>query len=343
MCTRIPESKFRQDSSLGRRDSNLCILESELAKTLSPGGGTRTCASRFKGAPDRRPWKEFLGHWMFGLPSQIKGSAYEEPFTPSFRSLIAYFARRRGGFARPEKQAEEQLTWDWQVNLSYLLGLDWRIPFDLQKVRERERQLEELRKAARDGTVGKVIGTVAELRPKVTIAEAKAAKLREDLASFRVLDSYRDISDRAASIRSDMLAIERRAVSLKQTLDHLQNALEEERAPQHEDLTRLYAAVGVELPDAAKRRFSEVEVFHQSVIENRRARLQEEIAEVESQIADGERRSSELDGQRSEILRFLDGHGALEDFTDLQEKLRSSRGRGGFASGSVQGRRDARG
>ncbi len=253
---------------------------------------------------------------MFGLPSQIKGSAYEEPFTPSFRSLIAYFARRRGGFARPEKQAEEQLTWDWQVNLSYLLGLDWRIPFDLQKVRERERQLEELR---------------------------KAAKLREDLASFRVLDSYRDISDRAASIRSDMLAIERRAVSLKQTLDHLQNALEEERAPQHEDLTRLYAAVGVELPDAAKRRFSEVEVFHQSVIENRRARLQEEIAEVESQIADGERRSSELDGQRSEILRFLDGHGALEDFTDLQEKLRSSRGRGGFASGSVQGRRDARG
>jgi hypothetical protein len=39
---------------LGRRDSNLCILESEFAKTLSPGGGTRTCASRIKGAPDRR-------------------------------------------------------------------------------------------------------------------------------------------------------------------------------------------------------------------------------------------------------------------------------------------------
>ncbi len=39
---------------LGRRDSNLCILESELAKTLSSGGGTRTCASRIKGAPDRR-------------------------------------------------------------------------------------------------------------------------------------------------------------------------------------------------------------------------------------------------------------------------------------------------
>ena len=200
-------------------------------------------------------WKEFLGYRMFGLPSHIKGSAYEEAFTPTFRSLIAYFARRRGGFTRPEKQAEQQLTWDWQVNLSYLLGLDWRVPFDLQKVRERERQLEELKKAAKGGAMEEFIGTVAELRPKVAIAEAQTAKLREDLGNFRVLNLYRDLSNRAAHARSEMLAIERRAVSLKQTLAHLQNAIQEERAPKREDLNRLYAAVGVELPDAAKRRF----------------------------------------------------------------------------------------
>jgi hypothetical protein len=47
-------TRWRRTGWLGRRDSNLCILESEFAKTLSPGGGTRTCASRIKGAPDRR-------------------------------------------------------------------------------------------------------------------------------------------------------------------------------------------------------------------------------------------------------------------------------------------------
>jgi uncharacterized protein YydD (DUF2326 family) len=266
-------------------------------------------------------WKEFLGNRMFNLPSQIKGTAYEESFTPTFRSLIAYFARRRGGFTRPEKQAEAQQTWDWQVSLSYLFGLDWHVPFDLQKVRERERQLEELKKAAKGGVVGELIGTVAELRPKVTIAEAKALKLREDLSNFQVLDSYRDQSSRAALARIEMLAIERQAVSLKQTLGHLQNAMREERAPEHEDLTRLYDAVGVELPAVAKRRFDEVQAFHQSVIENRRARLHEEIAEVESKIAAGERRSAQLDDERSEILRFLYGRGALEDFNALQQKL----------------------
>lgn len=266
-------------------------------------------------------WKEFLGYRVFGLPSSIKGSAYDKSFTPTFRSLISYFARRRGAFNRPEKQSEEQMTWDWQVNLSYLLGLDWRIPFDLQKVRERERQLDELKKAAKGGAIGQVIGTVAELRPKVAVAEASAAKLREDLDGFRVLNSYREVSDQAARARSEMLTIERNAVTLKQTLSHLREALREERPPQQEDIVRLYEATGVELPDMAKRRFSEVEVFHQSVVENWRVRLHEEIADLEAQIAEGERRSAVLDTRRSELLRFLDGHGALEDFTALQEKL----------------------
>jgi uncharacterized protein YydD (DUF2326 family) len=189
-------------------------------------------------------WKEFLAHRMFGLPPKIKGSLYEGSFTPTFRSLIAYFARRRGGFTRPEKQSEQQMTWDWQVNLSFLLGLDWRVPFELQQVRERERQLEELRKLARGGAIGQVIGTVAELRPKVAVAEANAAKLREDLTRFQVLGSYREMSDRAALVRSEMLAIERRAVALKQTLAHLQQALEDERPPQQEDITRVYGPVG---------------------------------------------------------------------------------------------------
>jgi hypothetical protein len=63
-----PSDLTRRDRTrwLGRRDSNLCILESEFAKTLSPGGGTRTCASRIKGASSwladqsDRPSRQFV-------------------------------------------------------------------------------------------------------------------------------------------------------------------------------------------------------------------------------------------------------------------------------------------
>jgi uncharacterized protein YydD (DUF2326 family) len=126
-------------------------------------------------------WRVFLGHALFGMPADVRGTAYDEAYTPTFRSLFSYFVRRRnsGGFISPERQAEKQQRWDWQVNLSYLLGLDWHIPFEFNKVRAREKTLEELKKAVKGGVFGEVVGTVAQLRPQVTVAEAKAHRLRE--------------------------------------------------------------------------------------------------------------------------------------------------------------------
>jgi len=266
-------------------------------------------------------WKEFLGNRLFALPFPTKGTTFEQSYTPSFRSMIAYFIRRRGGFMRPEKHAEKQSSWDSQVNLSYLLGLDWTIPFELEKVRQRERQLEELKKAAKGGAVGDIIGTVAELRPRVVVAEANVEKLRADLTAFRVVDSYREMSDRAAAIRGEMLAIERHSVTLKQTLDHLEANYNEEKPPASTDVERLYKAVGIELPTIAVRRFEEVKAFHESVVSNRRKRLEEQIEATKSELSDGATRSAALDSERSDILRFLEGSGALEDFTALQERL----------------------
>ena len=268
-------------------------------------------------------WKEFLGNRLFALPFPTKGTAFEQSYTPSFRSMIAYFARRRGGFMRPDKHAEKQATWDSQVNLSYLLGLDWTIPFEIEKVRQRERQLVELKKAAEGGVVGDVIGTVAELRPRVVLAEANVEKLRGNLAAFRVVESYREMSDRASAIRGEMLAIERNSVILKQTIDHLEANYRDEQPPASTDVNRLYKAVGIELPTVAVRRFEEVKAFHESVVANRRKRLEEQINATKVELSNAEARSAALDGERSEILRFLKGSGALEDFTALQERLAS--------------------
>lgn len=268
-------------------------------------------------------WRVFLGHAMFNLPSDLRGTIYEEASTPTFRAMFSYFARRRssGAFIHPERQAEKQQRCDWQVNLSYLLGLDWQIPFEFQKVRDRERTLEELKKAAKGGAFGDVLGTVAELRPQVTIAETRAQKRREQLANFEVLDSYRELSRKAALAKTEMQAIARDAIILNETLAHLEQSLDAEKPPEQADLQRLYAAAGVELPSVALRRFEDVSRFYASVIENRRAHLQQEIADTRLQLEDGERRLAALDAERSGILKMLEGRGALEDFLQLQREL----------------------
>lgn len=268
-------------------------------------------------------WRVFLGHAMFGLPADERGTLFDESFTPTFRSMFSYFVRRRnsGGFISPERQAEKQQRWDWQVNLSYLFGLDWQIPFDFNKIRAREKTLEELKKAVKIGALGSVIGTVAELRPQVTIAEVKATRLRKSLEQFEVLDSYKSLSKRAGQIKTEMQALTRQSVTLNETLDHLQEALRSERPPQRSDIQQLYAAAGIELPGVALRRFDDVSSFYESVVANRHIHLEHEISDVRSRITDVEGGLSRLDEERSNILRTLQGRGALDDFLAMQRDL----------------------
>jgi uncharacterized protein YydD (DUF2326 family) len=289
--------------------------DTRLTKRTDKGSG-RTFTSNMN-------WRNFLGHTMFGLPLIAGHSAFDEPGAPTFRAMFGYFARREnnGGFIQPEQQSKQQQRGDWQVNLSYLFGLDWEIPLEFQKVRGRERTLEELKKAAQGNVLGQVIGTVAELRPQVTIAETKAQTLREQLANFEVLDSYRDLSQRAARARTEMQAVGREAVSLQETVQHLEQALTVEMPPERADLQQMYDAVGVELPGVALRRFEQVNRFYGSVIQNRRAHLQQEIAEARRRIADGDRRLERLSIERRNILKTLEGRGALDDFLKLQNEL----------------------
>lgn len=268
-------------------------------------------------------WKVYLGRVMFGIPEIAQDSDEEETGSLSFRSMLSYFARRyqSGAFFRPELNARLQQRSDWQTNLSYLLGLDWDIPVELQKIREREKNLEELKRASKGGTLGQVIGTVAELRPQVAVAEANAKRLRDQLSNFEVLDSYRDLSERAARAKTDMQSLGREAVSLKETLQYLQESLSSEAPPEGSDLQRMYLAAGVELPEVALRRFDEVTRFHNSVVENRRVHLRNQISEALSAIAEGETKMQRLDRERRDILTTLQGRGALDDFVRLQTQL----------------------
>ena len=268
-------------------------------------------------------WKVFLGHLLFGLPEDLAASVFGGSYTPTFRSMISYFARRQlsGGFISPERQAERQQRWDWQENLSYLFGLDWRIPYAFQKIRLREKALEELRKAAKGGAFGEIIGTVAELRPAVAVAEKRAEERKLQLKEFRVHESYDDLSAKAASAKSKMQARARENVTLRETLNHFEKALEQEITPNSRELEKVYEAANVELPGVTLRRLSEVRAFYESVVENRRLHLSQEIASLQEKLQRNFVESEQSDDERQKILKILESHGALEDFIALQKEL----------------------
>jgi len=268
-------------------------------------------------------WKVLLGHLLFHLPLDSSGTIFEKSYTPTFRSMLSYFIRREnsGGFISPERQAEKQQRWDWQENLSYLLDLDWRIPFEFQKVRSREKALEELKKAAKGGALGEVVGTVAELRSKVSVAEKKAAERKGQVDNFLVLDSYSDLAGQAAKAKTAMQLLSRETVGLRETLNHLEESFSAETPQDSTVLKKIYSSAGVELPGVALKRLDEVRGFYDSVITNRKSHLEAEILQITEKIAANTKQAYLLDKQRQEILKTLESRGALEDFLALQKEL----------------------
>ncbi|MDP2983887.1 MAG: DUF2326 domain-containing protein [Candidatus Latescibacter sp.] len=261
-------------------------------------------------------WVEVLGEKVFGLNT----SPEREGRVPTFRSLFAYFVRRQlsGAFTTPEKQATMQQTGDYQVALLFVLGLDWKIASDWQKVRDREKTLKELKKAVGAGAFGSIIGKAADLRTQLMVAEARLSVLKSQITSFRVLPQYEELEAEADKITQQLNDISNANTIDAAAIRDLESAMQGEAPPSLTELESIYAEAGVALPGLAVKRYDEVRSFHESVIRNRRDYLSDELAAAKQRIASREQEKRRLDQRRAEVMGVLQSHGALEQFAKLQ-------------------------
>ena len=330
-------NSFGVDFTLG--EDNISVLRS--AATLS-----RVLVSGLDGAQNRHiepsllqqaapsmvEWRDLLGHRCFDLPSKD-----ERPrFGPTFRALFPYFARRQlaGGFERPERQDTNQQIGDQQIAVSYLLGLDWEVPRQLQEVREKEKTIRQLRRAAKEGTLGKVLPGAAELRANLTLAEHRIFSLKERVQTFVVLPEYTEREQEAAELTLKMNTLADENTADRALIEDLEQAMATEAPPPVTDLERLYAEAGVVLPDQVTKRFDQVRDFHRSIVDNRRSHLSGEVSAAERRIADRERKQARIDHRRAQVMELLRAHGALDQLTQLQAEL-------GRAEANAEGLRHA--
>lgn len=279
---------------------------------------TVTSATLFNGQAkiSNAKWVELLGEKMFGL---FEGAGYSGRF-PTFRSLIAYFIRRQlsEAFTTPEKQAGMQQAGDYQVALLFLLGLDWKIASEWQFVRDREKTLAELKKAAGAGAFGTIIGKAGDLRTQLTVAEARLQKIKDEIASFQVLPQYHDLEAEADHLTSELSKLGNANVIELATVRDLEQAMQTETPPSLTELERIYEEAGITLPGLALKRYEEVHSFHQSVVRNRRDYLSSELVAANQRILKREQDRAKFDERRAVLMNLLQSHGALDQFSKLQ-------------------------
>ena len=327
-----PSSIFRSEALCDWAFEALVDVDADRVSVTRSGRKPRQILiDGWPGSPDTLPglpqerfelpnekWKARLGDSWFGLDANEA-----ESFQPSFRSLFSFVARRQqsGGFQSPMQHSTMQQSWDRQVSICYLLGLDWSIPGRFEQLRSQEKVASQLRKSARSGELDRYFGKVADLRTGLTVSEARAERLRAQLDGFQVVPQYRSLEREADDITEAIKNLNVDNLADRELMRELTASFDAEDAPDIRDLTKVYDEAGIVLPGLPRRRLDEVELFHRTVIENRRSHLSAEIGSAEDRIAARDQRREQLDDRRRQVMELLRSGGALEHYTTLREEL----------------------
>jgi uncharacterized protein YydD (DUF2326 family) len=264
---------------------------------------------------DIADWNQLLGLVEFAAPVDSS-----RKYKPSFRSLISYLIRRgKGAFSEPFRHFAMQATWDIQVNNAWLLGLAWEDASDRQVLRDRQKLIKDLRDAAKSGLMRGILGSRGELEAERLrlegIVRSTAAALRE----FRVLAQYRELESRANDLSSFSKDIANENVGDLRLLELYRSSLLREKPADPEEIVKVYQAANVELPGAVRRRLEDVEQFHTEIVENRRRFLSSEVSRLEGAVGDRNSRLNEISEELTGILSLLNTHGALDEYTKMQQ------------------------
>lgn len=268
---------------------------------------------------DLEDWKDELGYLFF----QLKSSD-DRKFQPTFRMLFPYFVRNdnQHGFEKTTRFSSDQPSWNEQVSLSYLLGLDWRISAEFQETRVESKSISNLKKILQSGDIKQFPEkSLTKLKSQITSLQNELNKLQKGIENFRVVPQYQELRKEADTLTETINQLNLADVADQELLTQLQKSIEEEQPVPHQDILRLYQEAKIIFPDTVKKRFEDVENFHQGIIANRQNHLRSEIQAIEKRIEERKENVEVNDGRRQEIMKTLQTGGALEQYIMLQKDL----------------------
>ena len=262
-------------------------------------------------------WINVLGWMMFDLPLPILKT--KEIYLPTFRSLISYFIRKgKDAYSKPFEHYRKQLEWDIQVNNAYLLGMGWNFARDFQLNKDQDKDVKQLEKSAKTGVLASLAGDIGELEADKVSLEDKIKSEDQQLKSFNVHPQYREINEKANKLTKQLHDIENQNVSDQRMIDYYENSLKSEVSADDEKILKIYNEAGIFLPESVSKKLEDVKNFHQQVVNNRREFLQSEIVKLRQNIIERSQKSNAFSVERAELMEVLKTHGALEEYTRLQ-------------------------
>lgn len=258
-------------------------------------------------------WKKLLGIGLFGL--EESGST---KYSPSFRSLISYFMRRRrNAYDEPFKHNPQQKPVDWKINTAFLLGLSWARVSESQEIIDKEKALTILNTAIKEG----FYSHRGELEAERIQLDNEIKFEKDALSTFKVHPQYKNLEKDANRLTKEIHELSNQIITLNLNLDKYEESISSERLHESLAIEDLYEEAGMLFPEDIKTTLNEAKSFHQTIIRNRKEFLQTEISEIKNRIYNVEDLIKRKTNERAMVLDVLNKYGALEEYTALQRQF----------------------
>lgn len=258
-------------------------------------------------------WKKLLGKCLFKIREESTAK-----YTPSFRSLVSYFTRRGAdAYTDPFKYFRNQTTYNLQINNAYLLGLNWIHASEAQEIKEKESTTKALNLAIKAG----IMATQGELEAERVRIERELKEESDAIKSFNVHPQYKQLQEQANKFTEKIHDLANEALLLRRKLERYEKSVSEEKMPNTSSVEKLFSEAGIHFADNIKRSLEEAKGFHKAIVQNRKLFLESEITQLKNALASSEENIKVTSDKRAELLQLLETHGALEEFSVLQERV----------------------
>ncbi len=260
-------------------------------------------------------FRDILGEKLFNIDSNIKYL--------KFRPLISRFIRprKKSYYSFDNYEYKESVIGQLVAN-SYLLGLD--VDYVLEKYDSKkalDKVVDLKRNIEKDEIFKSYFSESKDLEINIVDLREKIKHLDGELKKFDIAENYHEIKKEADEISSQIKLIESQMVILNNSIENINKSLKRNPDISKEKIIEFYNKSRADLSEKIVKRLEDVERFHSSILKNREIRLLKEKTEFLKEIGKKETHRKGLSIKISEVMKYLDSHGALEDYNKMNLRL----------------------
>ena len=304
------------------------LADWEFTLTFKEGDVVHTCLRKvaqstkiiYDGEEMRsKDFTKMMGEAIFNLSET-------SPKLLAFRDLLCHFIRKgEAGYVQFDKFVEKEQDDTALMSLGYLLGLDTEIIEKKMVLKKSLDTLTNQRNNLGDDSVLERIflGTTnrSDIDIKIVELEGMKQQLESGLRSFVIAEDYGQIKEEADAISFQLAQWRNKLSKYRIALSNIDKSITQRPDISRQAIVDFYHEAEVELGEAIVRRLEEVEAFNQSLINDRSRILQAQKAQYEGLCNQALEQIQRLSDLENEKLRYLQTHGALEEYTRLNERL----------------------